>query len=278
MKIAVLSGKGGTGKTLLSVNLAAAQGEATYVDCDVEEPNGHLFFKPQDLSEKPVALGIPQVDQEKCTGCRVCVDFCAFHALAWVGGKLKVFPEICHSCGGCIVLCPEKALAEEDRVIGRVQRGGAEKVTVFTGILNPGEASGVPIVQELLRGAGAEGMIFIDIPPGSGCIVMETVAAADYCVLVAEPTLFGVHNLKMVWELTKLLGIPAGVVLNKCQEGDNPAADFCLENGIKILGQIPYDWELGRLNSEGRIAAMESPKYKTVFMDLLAEITEEARR
>ena len=275
MKIAVLSGKGGTGKTLVSVNLAAAAKDTMYVDCDVEEPNGHLFFKPEDVKTRQVAVEIPLVDPDKCTGCRLCVDFCNFNALAWVGDKLRIFDEICHSCGGCIVLCPEKALGEKKKVIGQVQRGVSVDVIALTGMLNTGEASGIPIIKELLKDTGEKEQIFIDCPPGSACIVMETVAAADYCILVAEPTLFGVHNLNMVWELTKLMGKPCGVVLNKCLEGDNPAEKFCAEKGIKVIGCIPFDSELGLLNSNALIAVRENAKYEKLFSELLQRVTGE---
>ncbi|MDD4658215.1 MAG: ATP-binding protein [Eubacteriales bacterium] len=277
MKIAVLSGKGGTGKTLVSVNLAAVAKDSMYVDCDVEEPNGHLFFKPEEVKTRQVAVEIPLVDPDKCTGCRVCVDFCNFNALAWIGGELKVFDEICHSCGGCIVLCPEDALAKKEKVIGQVQRGVSEDVTVLTGMLNTGEASGIPIIKDLLKDIGEKEQTFIDCPPGSACIVMETVAAADYCILVAEPTLFGVHNLHMVWELVKLMGKPCGVVLNKCLEGENPAEKFCAEKGIEIIGSIPFDSELGLLNSNALIAVRENAKYEKLFHDLLHRVTREVR-
>lgn len=277
MKIAVLSGKGGTGKTLVSVNLAAAAKDSMYVDCDVEEPNGHLFFKPEEVKSRQVAVEIPLVDGDKCTGCRVCVDFCNYNALAWIGGELKIFDEICHSCGGCIVLCPEKALKGKEKVVGQVQRGKSEGVTVFTGMLNPGVASGVPIIKELLKETGGKEQIFIDCPPGSACIVMETVAAADYCILVAEPTLFGVHNLSMVWELVKHMGKPCGVVLNKCLEEENPAEKFCAEKGIEIIGSIPFDSELGLLNSNALIAVRENAKYEKLFRDLLLRVTREVR-
>ena len=278
MKIAVLSGKGGTGKTLVSVNLAAVAGGALYVDCDVEEPNGHLFFKPESVSTWPVSVEIPRVDQEKCTGCRVCVDFCNFNALAWAGNALKIFAEICHSCGGCIYLCPERALQGEEKVIGEVQQGVSGDVTVLTGILNTGIPSGVPIIEELLANVGDAEQIFIDCPPGSACIVMETVAAADYCILVAEPTLFGVHNLNMVWELVTLMGKPCGVVLNKCLAGENPAEEFCQKKGIAIIGRIPFDSELGLLNSDALIAARENGKYRDLFAGLFHRVTEEVGR
>jgi len=279
MRIAVLSGKGGTGKTLISVNLAAAAQTSIYVDCDVEEPNGHLFFKPEGVQDEETAINIPSVDEELCNGCRICVDFCNFNALAYINGKLKIFEEVCHSCGGCALFCPENALSEKDKFIGKVQKGVSDNVTVNTGILNIGEASGIPLIKKLLNENEIAGgsPTFIDCPPGSACIVMESIKDADYCILVAEPTLFGVHNLNMVYELVKLFDKPHGVVLNKCLEGENPAEEFCLEKGIRILGRIPFDDELGVLNSNAQIAVREKEKYKTMFSSLLQIVTEEVR-
>ncbi|HHX30661.1 MAG TPA: 4Fe-4S binding protein [Clostridiaceae bacterium] len=278
MKIAVLSGKGGTGKTLAAVNLAAAAGHALYLDCDVEEPNGHLFFKPENMKTEEITVRIPVVDQDLCTGCRDCVEFCRFNALAHVGGRLLIFEEICHSCGGCILVCPEKALTEKDRVIGVVRRGDSAGVRVHSGILNPGEESGVPLVQRLFEDLKEEDelQVFIDGPPGTSCVVMETVTGADYCLLVAEPTLFGAHNLEMIHGLVKLMGKPLGVLLNKCLEGDNPSEEYCLTRGIPILGRIPFDPDLGRLNSEGEIAVRPDERYRELFLDLLLAIEKEA--
>ncbi|HNX29897.1 MAG TPA: ATP-binding protein [Syntrophomonadaceae bacterium] len=278
MKTAVLSGKGGTGKTLVSVNLAAASEEAVYIDCDVEEPNGYLFFKPEKVVAENVTVKIPLADEGLCDGCRKCTDFCKFNALAYINEKLLVFNEVCHSCGGCVLICPQKALTERDKTIGEIQKGVSEQVQVITGILNTGEASGIPIIKNLLqRIPSGHGDIFIDCPPGSACIVMESIKDADYCVLVAEPTLFGVHNLSLVHDLVKLFGKPHGVVLNKCLEGDNPSEKYCEENNIKILGKIPYDNELGTLNSNGLIAARESEKYRGIFAALLQVVTGEVR-
>lgn len=278
MKIAVLSGKGGTGKTLVSVNLAAAAKEAVYIDCDVEEPNGYLFFKPGDIESEKVSVKIPYADENLCTGCRKCVEFCKYNALAYIGNKLIVFDEVCHSCGGCVLLCPAKALAERDKVIGEVQKGVSEDVTVITGILNTGEASGIPIIKKLLdsRNEG-KNLTFIDCPPGSACIVMESIRKADYCILVAEPTLFGVHNFNMVYELVKLFAKPYGAVLNKCLEGENPSEIFCQEKGIKILGRIPFDKELGTLNSDALISVRESEKYRELFSGLLQTVIKEVQ-
>ncbi len=280
MRIAVLSGKGGTGKTLVSVNLAAAAKESIYIDCDVEEPNGHLFFKPENVKEEEITIKIPSVDEQLCMGCRICAYFCRFNALAYVNDKLKIFDDVCHCCGGCVLLCPVEALSDKDKVIGKVQKGTKDNVTVNTGILNFGVESGVPIIKKLLNEnkPGGKKLTFIDCPPGSACIVMESIKEADYCILVAEPTLFGVHNLNMVYELVKLFDRPHGVVLNKCLDGENPAEKFCLEKNIKILDRIPFDHELGTLNSNARIAVKENEKYQTLFASLLQKVTKEVQQ
>ncbi len=279
MRIAVLSGKGGTGKTLVSVNLAAAAKTSTYIDCDVEEPNGHLFFKPQDVQEEEVSVKIPKVNTDLCNGCRKCVDFCNFNALAYIKDKLIVFDDVCHSCGGCILICPEKALTEKEKVIGKVQKGISGEITVWTGILNTGEATGIPIIKKLLveNNPQADELTLIDCPPGSACIVMESIKDADYCILVAEPTLFGVHNLNMVYELVKLFDRAFGVVLNKCLEEKNPAEKFCLEKDIKILCRIPFDTELGTLNSNAEIVVNKNAKYRELFSSLLNTVIKEVQ-
>ncbi len=279
IKIAVLSGKGGAGKTLVSVNLAYAAGKSVYMDCDVEEPNGHLFFNPENVCEEEVAVKIPFADEGLCSGCRRCVDFCRFNALAFVKGRPYVFEEVCHSCGGCLLLCPEKAISEKEKTIGRIQKGVSGDVIVHTGIMNTGEASGIPIIKKLLSAifADEELPVFIDCPPGSACTVMESVREADYCILVAEPTVFGVHNLNMVCELVGLLEKPHGAVINKYIDADNPAEKFCMENSIPILGRIPFDSELGRLNSNAEIAAGESERLGMLFSSLLETVMEEVR-
>ncbi|MEE0450524.1 MAG: ATP-binding protein [Peptacetobacter sp.] len=280
MNIAVLSGKGGTGKTLLSVNMAAASKSATYIDCDVEEPNGYLFFKPEEIVEENVSVKIPEVDKEFCSGCRKCVDFCKFNALAFIKKAPIVFGDICHSCGGCSLLCPENAITEKDKVIGKIEKGKSQGIDVYTGILNTGEVSGVPIIEKLLeenRTIDNEKLSIIDCPPGSACIVMESIKDADFCVLVAEPTAFGAHNLEMVYELVSLFGKPFGVVLNKCLDGENPSEEFCKEKGIKILGRVPFEKELGELNSNAKIAARESERYNKLFKNILETVKGEVQ-
>lgn len=291
MNIAVLSGKGGTGKTLLSVNMAATSKSATYIDCDVEEPNGYLFFKPEEIVEENVSVKIPEVNKELCSGCRKCVDFCKFNALAFIKKAPIVFGDICHSCGGCSLLCPENAITEKDKVIGKIEKGKSQGIDVYTGILNTGEVSGVPIIEKLLEEnrksssngevsnniEGNEKLSIIDCPPGSACIVMESIKDADFCVLVAEPTAFGAHNLEMVYELVSLFGKPFGVVLNKCLDGENPSEEFCKEKGIKILGRVPFKKELGEINSNAKIAARESERYNKLFKNILETVKGEVQ-
>lgn len=277
-RIAVLSGKGGTGKTLVSVNLASVVEKSVYIDCDVEEPNGHLFFKPELTDEEDIVVKIPVVDQRLCNGCRKCVDLCKFNALAFIKGMPSFFEDVCHSCGGCALICPQKAIGEKDKRIGKVQKGSSRNVAVNSGILNIGEASSIPILRRLLGEDTKVGLpVFIDCPPGSACTVMESIKDADYCILVAEPTLFGAHNLDMVYELVKLFKKPYGVVLNKCLSGENPSEEFCKERNIPIIGRIPFDTELGTLNSDAKIAVRESERFRELFSVLFKTVMQEAR-
>lgn len=276
MKIAVLSGKGGTGKTFISVNLACSADKAIYVDCDVEEPNGHLFLKPNIIDESPVMVMVPEINTDKCTGCRECVNFCNYNALALIKNKLLIFYEVCHSCGGCILLCPTKAIIEKKRTIGIIKEGISGNVAVLTGYLNTGEVSGVPIIKKLIEKLPEQSTVIIDCPPGSACTAMESIRKADFCILVTEPTLFGVHNLSMVYELVKLFNKPFGVVLNKCLPEQNPAQQFCIEHKINVLAEIPYDEKLSRINSQGLIAVHENKYYRELFQKLLKTLEKEA--
>lgn len=276
MTIAVLSGKGGTGKTLVSTSLAAVADKALYLDCDVEEPNGHLFLKPETIRTHDITVKVPEVDHSKCTGCRTCVDFCKYNAMAYVGGEIKIFGEICHSCGGCSLVCPTGAISEVDKVVGKIESGESENVSIHSGFMNTGEASGIPIIKGLLAiGNKAEENVIIDCPPGSACIVMESIKDVDFCVLVAEPTVFGVHNLTMVHDLVKLFKKPHGVILNKCTDDFNPAEAYCKENNVPIIGRIPYDNKLGQINGEGGIVVREMASYRTIFKEILDGITKE---
>ncbi|WP_010243911.1 4Fe-4S binding protein [Acetivibrio cellulolyticus] len=317
MQIAVLSGKGGTGKTFVSVNMAYAKGKSVYVDCDVEEPNGRLFLKPQvKLLEKVNAM-VPSVDANKCTGCRKCVELCKFNALAYIKNKLLVFQELCHACKGCVMLCPQKALSESGRHIGQIEHGVSGEIEVITGVLNTGEATGVPIIRKLLSrlhgravdevndqlGCLGEQLtksttspelpknstVIVDCPPGSACSVMESIKDSDFCLMVAEPTVFGIHNLDMVYRLVKLFDKPHALVVNKdmaghsatlhcspCNPGDRSLIEkYCCDNDIRIIASIPYDPVLALANSKGLVAAQEYEKYLGFFKEILDTIEQE---
>lgn len=277
MRIAVLSGKGGTGKTFVSVNLAATAKNAVYIDCDVEEPNGRLFLRPESITKEEVYTLLPQVLTEKCISCRKCVDLCRFNALSFIKGKPFVFQEVCHSCGACSLVCPTGAIHEVNRPIGVVERGAFGSVQVITGILNIGEASGIPIIQNALESeVSQEGLTIIDCPPGSACTVMESVQTADYCLLVVEATAFGLHNFKMVYELVSLLEKPCGVVINKEDCAYFPLESFCSENNIAILSRIPYQESLAQIGAKAGIACLEDEKTQELFSALLDRIKKEA--
>lgn len=269
MRIACLSGKGGAGKTLVAVNLAAV-GADTYIDCDVEEPNGRLFLKTEKKQTKIVSTLLPEFDAEKCIGCKQCVEFCRFHALMYIKEKPMVFSEVCHSCGGCMLVCPEGAITEKPKAIGTLEVGNHGNIKVVTGILNPGEATGVPVIRKALK--EAEGLSVIDCPPGSACSVMESVTDADYCLLVAEPTAFGFHNFQMVHELVTLLGKKCGVVINKQDMPYEPLEQFCKEKGLPVLARIPYDPRIAALSADGQIAAETDENIRCLFQDLLYKI------
>lgn len=279
MKIAVLSGKGGTGKTFVSVNLSVTAPQALYVDCDVEEPNGHLFLKPEAVSTSKVVKRLPVFDAEKCTGCRACLDFCRFNALAYIKDKPMVFKDVCHSCGGCELICKHGAVSEEAVEIGHIDVGMHNHVEVASGFLNIGEASGIAIIQGLLRYADAYkgDNIVIDCPPGSACSVVESIQDADYCILVAEPTVFGAHNFEMVHELVTIMNKPCGVVINKAEEGNTLMDDICAEKGLKVIAKIPYRKETARAGANGQIAVEIDAHLREVFADLWRVITEEVK-
>ncbi len=278
MKIAVLSGKGGTGKTFVSVNLAkAAQracGEATYMDCDVEEPNGRLFLKPTDVEQRTIGVPLPTFDETLCNGCRTCVSFCKFHALVYIRNAPMVFPEVCHGCGGCALVCPQKAVKEISRPVGVVEQGQHQGLGVVTGELHPGEASGVPVISGVLK-AGQGAAVVIDCPPGSSCAVMESVSQADGCVLVAEPTAFGFHNFKMVHQLVTLLGKPIYVVVNKADGRYAPLETFCQDTHTPILERIAYDAQLGAWGAQGLVAYDQDTVWASRFDRLWDTLTQE---
>lgn len=272
MRIAVLSGKGGTGKTFVSTNLVSSVEDLSYVDCDVEEPNGYLFLKPEDVLEKDIRVSIPEVDKDKCDGCRECVDFCKFNALAHTGKKLLILEELCHSCGGCILFCDRQALSKKEHTIGRIEKGKLGERNIITGIMNIGESSGTPIIESLMEELGEDEDAVIDCPPGSACTVMDSIRDVDYCILVVEPTIFGLENFKMVEDLVRMYEKPFGVVINKYYEEENMARKYCLDNDIEILLEIPHNREIGKYNSQGLIVSDYDKAYRDLFIELFQGI------
>lgn len=282
MKIAILSGKGGTGKTFISVNLAHINKDSIYIDCDTEEPNGHLYFKSKREKKIPVNVKIPTCDQDLCDGCLECVNFCRYNALAYANNKWILFDKICHWCGACTIVCPKKALTEVDKSIGYYSHEKVDQTYIRSGFLNPTEVSGIPIIQELLNEDNFKNKVdtikFIDCPPGSSCAVIESVKGADFALLVAEPSTFGSHNLEMVHNLVKLYNIPYGALLNKVTKGENPSYDYCSKNKIPILASIDFDPNLAYINSQGLIAAKEDPRYFKTFENLWESILKEVAK
>lgn len=256
----------------MSTNLAAALGKATYVDCDVEEPNGRLFLRPEHVEKTVVSQIIPSFDAQKCNGCRECVKFCRFNALIYIKKAPMLFTEVCHSCGGCRIVCPQKAITETSRPIGTVEKGKSGETTVITGVLNPGEASGNGVIQEAIREADGAETVIIDCPPGSACSVQESIAEADFCILVAEPTAFGFHNFQMVQELVSLHHKPCGIVINKQEEPYEPLEVFCREHQLPILLRLPYERKLGSLLSQGKLAGREDPELRQQLLGLYYQI------
>lgn len=290
MRIAILSGKGGTGKTFVSVNLAYTAENATYIDCDVEEPNGRLFLKPTEPKTIPVHRKLPTFDDTTCIGCRACVDFCHFNALIFLRNKPKLFPEVCHSCGGCQIVCKQHAITENARQVGVIEIGNSNDIRVVTGILNIGEASAVPVIQSALYhgleqekpnlnctsiGDAIQPTVVIDCPPGSSCSVMESVAESDYCLLVVEPTAFGFHNFQMVHELVTLMNKPCGIVINKAYEAYAPLYDYCYAQQIPILLEIPYESQLAELSAKGEIVTQYHEQLANDFQTLLTRLRKE---
>ncbi|MDK2808743.1 MAG: hypothetical protein PWP24_1480 [Clostridiales bacterium] len=271
MNIAVLSGKGGTGKTTVSTNLARTMG-VRYIDCDVEEPNGFLFLKPQIQKVEEVEAEYPVIDQNVCTLCGACAKNCQFHALAKAGDEIVVFQKLCHSCGACQFVCKFKALSYQTRSIGIVEQGMAGNIACLSGVLEVGEPMAVPVIRKLLKGA-LEHDHLIDCPPGTSCNVVASLQAADAAIFVTEPSKFGLHDLKMAVSLVQTFQVPYGVIINKDDGACNQIKAYCKEEGILLLGVIPYSKEAAILYSNGKMLC-ESKHYHEIFEELAVRVKE----
>jgi len=278
VKIAIASGKGGTGKTSVAVNLALSLGHTQVLDCDVEEPNTHILLKPGVDETTPVELMVPRILEDRCDYCGECARFCQFHALFVAGETAMVFPELCHSCGGCRIVCPREAIEEEPRQIGRVIRGSAGDIDLVYGEINVGEPLAVPIISAVKERMSQEGTVILDAPPGSACPVVETIDGADFCLLVTEPTPFGLHDLQIAVEVVRILDIPLGVVVNFAGIGDRGVYEFCEEQGIPVMMEIPFDRRIAELYSNGIPFVEAMPEWRERFNELAGLIEEEMGR
>lgn len=279
MIVAVASGKGGTGKTLLSVSLARvlSQGAAVqYADCDVEEPNGHLFLKPELSVVEKVRLPVPRIDMARCTLCGECSRFCAFNALAVAGSRVLVFPDLCHGCGGCALVCSRRAISWDEREIGVVEAGTSGPISFIHGRLALGARIIPPVVEAVRRRAHSHQFVIVDAPPGAACPVVAAVRGSHLVLLVTEPTPFGLNDLRIVAELVLMLGLRAAVVVNRYDLGDNRVERYCEEQGLPVWERIPFDRRIAEVYSRGGNVVDEVPEFARVCERIATRIRAEA--
>jgi MinD superfamily P-loop ATPase len=277
MIVSVASGKGGTGKTTIATSLALLltkekSQRIQFLDCDVEEPNAHIFLKPQIDESKPVNILIPKVDQKKCTYCGECAKVCAYNAIVALKKEILLFPELCHGCGGCSLLCPENAISEEEKGIGMVEEGRAGPVRFVQGRLNIGEPMATPLIRSMKKKVNPEGITIIDVPPGTSCPVIEAVHRSDFCILVTEPTPFGLNDLRLAVEVTRKLRVNHGVVINRADIGDNKVKEYCREESVPVMAEIPYDRNVAVLYSSGVPMLVEGERYRRILGELWKSI------
>jgi len=273
MKIAVASGKGGTGKTTVATNMALSLKNVQLLDCDVEEPNAHIFLKPEIKKQTPVYISTPKVDETKCDYCGKCAEFCEFNALAVLKNKVMVFLELCHGCGGCSIVCPKNAIAEEDRKVGVVKKGVAGDIEFVYGELNIGEPMAIPVIRGVKNEIDNDKTVIIDASPGTSCPVIAAVYGSDYCVLVTEPTPFGLHDLELAVEVLRKMEISFGVIINREGIGDQTVQEYCREEGIPILLTIPMNRKIAELYSRGVPFVLKMPEWKEKFSGVFEHIT-----
>ncbi len=273
MQIAVASGKGGTGKTTISTSLAlSADTDVQYLDCDVEEPNGHIFLKPKLTYSETCWVTIPKLDESRCTACGKCRDICAFNAIAQFGETVMIFPEMCHSCLGCFRVCEEDALLEDRREIGVLESGMAGNIDFVHGRVRIGEAMGIPLLKAVKKKADPEKLIILDAPPGTSCPFVESINDADYVILVTEPTPFGLHDLKLAVTVLKNFNIPGGIIINRSDLGDDRVQRYCEDEQIPILMEIPFQRSIAEGYARGQNLVDTVPELRDSFRELLANL------
>jgi MinD superfamily P-loop ATPase len=273
MIISIASGKGGTGKTTVATNLAVSLGSAVQLlDCDVEEPNAHLFMHPVfDLTET-VTTPVPEVDMDKCTLCGKCGDICQFKAIVVLGETVLPFEELCHSCGGCMAVCPEDAITEKGRELGIIQKGHRNGIEFIHGKLRVGEAMSPPLINKVLSYTDPARLTIVDAPPGTSCPVIESMKNADFVLLVTEPTPFGLHDLKLAVGAVNILDIPCGLVINRSDLGDEKVKEYADHENLPILMEIPFDRQIAETYSRGELIVEAMPEWKEKFLELNEKI------
>jgi len=273
MIISIASGKGGTGKTTVATNLALSlQSDVQILDCDVEEPNAHLFIRPTIEEVRTVYTPIPDVDMEKCNLCGECQKICQFKAIIVVGKTVLPFPELCHSCGGCMEACPRKAITETGRELGIIERGKRNGIEFVHGKLRIGEAMSPPLIRKVREYTRSGALTIIDAPPGTSCPVIASIKGSDFVLLVTEPTPFGLHDLKLAVGAVQILGIPYGLVINRSDIGDDRVREYAKNEGIPILMEIPFDRKIAEAYSRGDMIIESMPSWKERFKELYNEI------
>lgn len=277
MILSVASGKGGTGKTTIAVNLALSLEDnqsVQFLDCDVEEPNAHFFLKPHLFQNYVVSLPIPEILEERCNYCGKCAEVCAYNAIAVLKETVLVFPELCHGCAGCSLLCPEKAIMEKGQRIGIIEFGKANYIQFIHGKLDIGQAMSPPLIREIKKLKNPTRVVIIDAPPGTSCPVVEAVKGSDFSLLVTEPTPFGLNDLKLAVETLRKLKIPFGVIINRAGIGDSGVEDYCQKENIPILMTLPMDRNIAVAYSEGKSIIETQPDYRKKFLELFEKIQE----
>jgi MinD superfamily P-loop ATPase len=272
LKVAIASGKGGTGKTMVAANLAysvSLTGEVTLVDCDVEEPNLHLFF-PAPVTATDVTVMIPAIDEHVCDHCGTCAESCQFGAITVLRDRILFFPALCHSCGGCTLACPKGAIREEEARIGQISVAHpAPGLKLITGILDEGKPQATPIIRAAKEMAKDDDLVIYDSAPGTSCSMIETIDGSDACILVTESTPFGLHDLRLAAEVTDGMGIPSGVVINRSDGSDEKTLEFCAQHELQVLMTIPFDRSIAAVQNRGDLICRTDPVWQERFSDLI---------